>query len=99
MTSALLTFMLMPFVALFASVGRGYLPPLGWALLTVALAQVAAVMGWGDWFPWCVPTLFSGMAGPRAELLGPHSYVLVALTFVAGLVGTVIWWQSADQSR
>ena len=99
LTTALLTCMLLPFVALVASVGRGYLPPLGWAFLTLALAQVAAVMGWGDWFPWSVPMLFSGMAGPRAEVLGPHSYVLVALTFVAGVVSTVVWWRSADQSR
>jgi ABC-2 type transport system permease protein len=64
-TVALLTIMLMPFVALFASAGRGYLPPLGWAFLTMALAQIAAVLGWGDWF-WSVPALLSGM-GPRAE--------------------------------
>ncbi|HUV72991.1 MAG TPA: ABC transporter permease [Anaerolineae bacterium] len=99
LNTALLSCMLLPFVALVASAGRGYLPPLGWAFLTLALAQVAAVMGWGDWFPWSVPMLFSGMAGPRAELLGPHSYVLLALTFVAGVIGTVIWWRSADQSR
>src|SRR5574341_1645529 len=30
MATALLTTMLMPIVALFASAGRGYLPPLGW---------------------------------------------------------------------
>jgi ABC-type transport system involved in multi-copper enzyme maturation permease subunit len=99
LATAFLAYMLLPFVALAASAGRGYLPPLGWAFLTLALAQVAAVMGWGDWFPWSVPMLFSGMAGPPAELLGPHSYVLLALTFVAGVVSTVIWWRSADQSR
>jgi ABC-2 type transport system permease protein len=99
MTSAVLTFMLMPFVAFFAIAGRGYLPPLGWAFLTLAFAQVAAVMGWGDWFPWSVPVLFSGMAGPRAELLGLHSYAVVALTFMAGLVSTVMWWRRADQAR
>jgi ABC-2 type transport system permease protein len=99
MTTAVLTFMLMPFVALMASVGRGYLPALGWAILTLALAQLAAVMGWADWFPWAVPMLFTGMAGPRAEVLGLHSYVLVILTFVAGMAATVMWWRSADQTR
>ncbi len=97
-TTALLTFMLLPFVALVASAGRGYLPPLGWAFLTLALAQVVAVMGWGDWFPWSVPMLFSGMAGPRSEQLGMHSYVLVAVAFVAGLISTMVWWRSADQA-
>lgn len=97
--TAVLSFMLMPFVALFASVGRGYLPGLGWAFLTLALGQIAAVMGWGDWFPWSVPPLFSGMAGARAEMLGGHSYVMVVLTFVAGMASTVFWWRSADQAR
>jgi ABC-2 type transport system permease protein len=99
MTAALLNFMLMPFVALFASAGRGYLPPLGWTFLTLALGQVAGVLGWGDWFPWSVPPLFSMMSGPRAEQIGLHSYVLVALTFVSGLVSTFFWWRSADQTR
>lgn len=99
MITALLTFMLMPFVALFASAGRGYLPPLGWAFLTVALAQIAAVLGWGDWFPWSVPALQSGMAGPPAEQLGVHSFVMVSLAFIAGMAATFAWWLRADQTR
>jgi ABC-2 type transport system permease protein len=99
MAITLLNLMLMPSVALVASAGRGYLPPFGWMVLTLALAQIVVVMGWGDWFPWSVPVLFAGMAGPRAEQLGLHSYAIVALTFAAGLVSTVIWWRSADQPR
>ena len=103
MITAVLTFMLMPFVALFASAGRGYLPPLGWAFATLGLAQVAGMMGWGDWFPWSVPGLYSLMFsvvyGQRAEGIGIHSYVLVSLAFIAGIVATFTWWRSADQSR
>lgn len=99
MLIALLTFMLMPFVALLASAGRGYLPPLGWASLSMALAQIAAALGWGDWFPWSVPALLSGVAGPRAEQIGMHSYILVLLAFIAGLAATFAWWRSADQAR
>jgi ABC-type transport system involved in multi-copper enzyme maturation permease subunit len=57
MLIAFLTFMLMPLVAFVASAGRGYLPPMGWALFSLALAQIAAVLGWGDWVPWSVPLL------------------------------------------
>ena len=78
--TTLLTLALMPPVALLASAGRGYLPPLGWAMLTVFLAQIVAATGWGDWFPWAVPALFSGLAGPRSVQLGLHSYMLVGLT-------------------
>jgi len=97
--SALLTIALLPFVALVASMGRGYLPAFGWAILTVATAQIAAVMGWGDWFPWAVPALFSEAAGPRTELLGPHSYVAVILFSGIGLAATFYWWRNADQTR
>ncbi|UCH62801.1 MAG: ABC transporter permease [Fidelibacterota bacterium] len=99
MTTAFLTIMLMPFVALFASAGRGYLPPLGWAILTLVLAQIAGILGWGDWFPWSVPVLLSGMAGPRAEQVGMHSYIVVLLTSIAGIAATFAWWRSADQAR
>jgi len=95
----LLTFMLMPLVALFASAGRGYLLPLGWAILTMALGQIALVLGWGDWFPWAVPGLLGSAAGPAAEPIETHSYVVVLLTFVVGVAGTLAWWRSADQTR
>jgi ABC-2 type transport system permease protein len=99
MTTALLAFMLMPFVALFASAGRGYLPPLGWAFFTMASAQIAGVLGWGDWFPWSVPGLLSSLNGPRTEPIAAHSYMVVLLTFIAGVAATFTWWRSADQAR
>lgn len=97
--AAMLTILLLPFVALFASAGRGYLPSFGWTILTVALAQIAAITGWGDWFPWSVPALFSGAAGPRAAMLGVHSYLIVVLASLAGLAATFHWWSHADQTR
>jgi ABC-2 type transport system permease protein len=96
---AFLTFMLMPLVALFASAGRGYLPPLAWAFLTLGLAQIASVLGWADWFPWSVPGLLVSLDGAPVEPLAVHSYGMVLLVFVAGMVATFAWWQSADQAR
>lgn len=97
--SAILTLALMPFVALLASTGRGYLPPFGWTILTVFLANIVALTGWGDWFPWSVPALFSGAAGPRVEQIELHSYVVVAMTLLLGLASTFLWWRKADQTR
>jgi ABC-2 type transport system permease protein len=97
--SAILTGVLMPFVALLASAGRGYMPAFGWAVGTIVLAQIAAATGWGDWFPWSVPALFSGVAGPRAELMGTHSYVIVILASMIGLAATFYWWRNADQTK
>ena len=97
--STLLNMMLLPYVALLASTGRGYMLPFGWTILTVALAQIAIITGWGDWFPWAVPGLFSGAAGPRAELLGTHGYVVVFIASLLGLAATFYWWRNADQTR
>jgi ABC-2 type transport system permease protein len=97
--TAVLTIPLTSFVALLASAGRGYLPPFGWTIFTLFLANLSAILGWGDWFPWAIPGLFSGAAGPRAELLGTHSYVILVLTSMIGITATFYWWRSADQTR
>jgi ABC-2 type transport system permease protein len=96
--SAMLTIVLLPFVALISSMGRGYLPAFGWTIFTVAMAQIAVITGWGDWFPWSIPALFSGAVGPRAEQLGLHSYVIVILASLIGLTTTFYWWRNTDQA-
>lgn len=94
-----LTLALTPPIALLASAGRGYLAPLGWALLMLVLAQVLAATGWGAYFPWSVPALLSGLAGPRAGQLGAHSFLVLAAASLAGFAGTVAWWHGADHGR
>ena len=97
--TALLVIALLPIVAFAASIGRGYMPPFGWTIFSVVMAQIAVITGWGDWFPWSVPALFSGAVGPRAEQLGIHSYVIVILASIVGLASTFYWWRNADQTR
>jgi ABC-2 type transport system permease protein len=97
--AGVLVIILLPFVAYVASAGKGYLPSFGWLVLTVAMAQIAAITGWGDWFPWSVPALFSGAVGPRTEFLGVHSYVIIVLTSLTGIAATFYWWRNADQTK
>ena len=97
--AAVLTLPLVAFVALLASAGRGYLPAFGWTIFTLVLANIAAVLGWGDWFPWAIPGIFSGAAGPGTDALGMHSYVILILTGILGLAATYWWWRNADQTR
>ncbi len=97
--ASLLTVALLPWVAFAASWGKGYLPAVGWLVLTLSLGQIAAITGWGDYFPWAVPALFSGAVGPRSAQLGIHSYLLVFATSVLGIAATLAWWRYADQSR
>jgi ABC-2 type transport system permease protein len=99
LATVLLTFMLIPFAALFASLGRGYLPPIGWTILVMVFANLVSVLGWGDWFPWAVPVLVSGMVKSHADQVGLHSYLVVLLAFFVGAAATFAWWQSADQAR
>jgi ABC-2 type transport system permease protein len=83
--------------AFFASVGRGYLLPMGVVLLVFVPGNVLAVAGWGSYFPWVVPALYAELTGKGN--LEAVSYLLVLLTGLAGMVGTYLWWRCADQSR
>ncbi|MGA9533449.1 MAG: ABC transporter permease, partial [Anaerolineales bacterium] len=90
-----LTILLMTPFAYVASAGHGYLPPMAGAFLALALSQIAAVAGWGEYFPWAIPALLAG-AGQSIQL-GLASYAIVVFTFVAGAAATLLWWQKADQ--
>lgn len=93
-TVCLLIAVVLPF-ALFASVGRGYLLPIGVAVLTVIMANLLVVVGWAEFFPWAVPILFSQGQSP----LAPVSYWIVFFTSLAGMIATYLWWKYADQNR
>jgi len=95
----LLTIVLLPFVALAASWGRGYQAAFGWIILTIILAQISVVTGWGSLFPWAIPALFSGAAGLRSEQLTPYSIPIVLLASAVGVAATLLWWRNADQTR
>lgn len=84
----------LPF-ALFASAGRGYLLPLGMAVLALITANLVVVVGWGEYFPWAVPMLYA----QGKSYTGPISYWIVFLTGLAGMIGTYLWWKYADQNR
>ena len=92
--AALLWLVLLPVTAFVASVGRGYLLPIGVAIATVIVAQFVNATGWAPWFPWCV-AMTSGV--PGAHITGA-SLVIVVLTGVLGLVATLLWWERSDQT-
>jgi ABC-2 type transport system permease protein len=87
--AAVVGFLLTPVVAWVATLGRGYLPPLGFAMLMLVLGNVFGATGWGKWFPWSIVPLFAGVAGPRVETLAPGSLVVVGLTCLVGVAATV----------
>jgi ABC-2 type transport system permease protein len=93
-TACMVIAIVFPF-ALFASVGRGYLLPMGTAILALILANLVVVIGYGEYFPWSVPGLYA-----QGKIsLAPISYLIVLVTGLAGIAGTYLWWKFADQSR
>ncbi len=93
-TALLVVLCVIPF-ALLASAGRGYLLPLSMAILTMIVANVAIVFGWGDLFPWSIPGLYSQDTG----LIGMTGIWVVIITGLVGWYFTDLWWKKADQNR
>lgn len=97
--SAAMCCLLVSPVAWIATLGRGYLPPLGFAIMTFVLGNVFAATGWGKWFPYAIVPLSTGIAGPRVILLEPGSYVAVLLLFAAGVAATVWQVRAGDDTQ
>jgi ABC-type transport system involved in multi-copper enzyme maturation permease subunit len=94
--TALLTIPLGTVVTFFALYGKGYLAPLGVITLTIVVAQIIAAVGFGHYFPWAVPGLYSGTGGEVQSQLNEKSYAIWALTCLIGYVASVLWWKYAD---
>lgn len=88
-----LTIALITPIAYAASVGHGYLPSIGSIIITLVLAQLVNATGWGEYFPWAIPALYS-----QGENLGSVSFIIVILTSIIGFIGTLLWWEWADET-
>lgn len=96
---AVLTITMTTAYGLVASIGRGYLPAVAAMFVTLFAAQVMAAVGYGQWFPWSVPSLLSGVAGEGSGAVGSLSLALVLTVGAAGALGTAAWWERADHDR
>jgi ABC-2 type transport system permease protein len=91
-----LTMLLCTPVAFFASFGRGYLPPISFIILTLILANFIGFVGLGPYFPWAIPGILS--VPPTEDMqINTTSYIILILTGIAGYIGTLLWWNYADQ--
>lgn len=98
--AATVAYLLAPVVAWIATLARGYMAPLGFALAMLVLAQVFGKTGWAGWFPWSIVGSFVGsVGGLRAADLTPGSLVVVALTFLAGIAATIAQLRYADNAQ
>ena len=94
-----IAFLLVPVVAWITTLGRGYLPPLAFALVALALGDVFGKTGWAEWFPWSIIPLLIGAGGQPVSGLPAGSYVVLAATFVAGVAATIAQVRWADNTQ
>ncbi len=95
--TAFLTLILCPPVAFFAYFGRGIILPLGFVMITMIMAQFIGLVGLGPYFPWAIPGVNIAPAGTPGMQLVPVSWIILALTGLAGFFGTISWFNKADQ--
>jgi ABC-2 type transport system permease protein len=86
-------------IAFFALLGKGYLAPLGAVALTLVFAQIIAATGYGSYFPWSIPGLYSGAGGEYKMLLNGYSYGILILTSIAGYLAAIFYWNKTDQIK
>ncbi len=97
--TAAMTWLLLTVLGLAASAARGYLAAVGVMFVILITAQIVAALGYGHLFPWSVPGIYSGLAGPGRPAVGVFGFVSVVIVGIGGVAATVWWWRTADQSR
>ncbi len=87
-------------IAFFALSGKGYLAPLGMVAIALVLAQIIAALGFGNYFPWAVPGIYSGSGGADMKAkLNFVSYSILLITSIIGYFSTILWWKYSDQVK
>jgi ABC-2 type transport system permease protein len=86
-------------IAFFAIWGKGYLAPLGFVALTLVFSQIIGASGFGYYFPWAIPGLYSGAGGEYKNQLNSFSYLILGLTSLTGYFITVYYWKHADHTK
>jgi len=99
MTAGAVAYLLTPIVAWIALLGRGYMPPLGFALGMLVLGQLLSKTGWAVWFPWSIVPLWIGALGQPVTALPPGSFVVLSFAFLAGVAATAAQLRYADNAQ
>jgi ABC-2 type transport system permease protein len=80
-------------------IGRGYLAPLGFIALLLVFSQIIAAVGFGHYFPWSVPALFSGAGGEYKAQLDVMSYLCLIFVSILGYCITILYWKYTDHTK
>ena len=97
--ASLLTILLFTPVSLITSISRGYLLPIGFIILIMIVTQLVGVglTFLMPYFPWAIPAIIAGVAGPGNPEANLFSWIILTITILLGFAGTALWWRFADQ--
>jgi ABC-type transport system involved in multi-copper enzyme maturation permease subunit len=96
--TTVLTIVLGTTVAFFAIAGQGYLAPLGAVTLVVVLAQILAAAGFGKYFPFAIPGIYSGISETLQPELNRISFTIHYSVSLISYLGCILWFEKTDQA-
>lgn len=94
--TALLTFVISTPVAFISGWSRGIIAPIGFVIVSVIMAQIISLIGLGPVFPWAIPGIYTVQLNQPGFTITSTSYIIVAITSILGVWGTIEWWNRAD---
>ncbi|MDH5718795.1 MAG: ABC transporter permease [Spirochaetia bacterium] len=83
-------------VAWFATIGKGYMAPLGFVFFSMAAGQIMGALGFGEYSPWAIPGLYSGAGGEEKSHINFFGFFLVFVMGFLGAIATWLQWKNAD---
>lgn len=93
MAASLLIMFVSTVSSFMANVTKGYLAPIGIIFLIVLLINIANSYDWlAAYIPWTIPRLLISDGA-----LSPVSLVILIITGIIGITGTVAWWRFKEQ--
>lgn len=97
--AASISLLLAPVFAFVTVWSRGFMGPLGFAIGALLMGNLLGNTGWAPWFPWSIVPILVGSVGEPVAELPVGSYVVVALTFVAGVAATIAMLRGSDLAQ
>ncbi len=94
--ATLLTLTLCSPVAFMANYGKGIIAPLAVVLVTMIMAQFAAYMGLGLYFPWAIPGLSIMSEAVEGMQITAASYIIIGITFITFYIFTNRYFCKTD---
>jgi len=94
-----ISYLLVPVIAWIAVWGRGNIAPIAFAIAMMALGNLFLRTGWAVWFPWSIVPSMIGTVGNPVESLPAASYIMLAFTSAAGVLGTILTLRYADNAQ